>query len=212
MFFITHTETGNSNTAVIDIDGPLNSETSSDFEEYTSKLAGNGIINLLINSGKINFISSEGIGAVLFLHRKISSMNGVVVFFSLGREISILFHLLGFDRLINIVPDMESALEFAGDKSRGGAGAESPQPMVPGNNLRGSAEYRHPPSSRAADEPRGDDHAAIRPFVIECVKCSSPVRVSMKGEHYCPYCSAPFTVSGEGNAIFRINDIPPADR
>jgi len=211
MFFITHAETGNSSTAIVDIDGPLNSGTSSDFEEYTSKLADNGIIYLLINSEKINFISSEGIGAVLLLHRKISSINGIVVFFSLNREISLLFQLLGFDSLIHTVPDREAALEFVRKPDSGSRGS-APASRLGRKSLRETPVDEQGVASTAADNTAGDGHAAIRPFVIECVKCSSPVRVSMKGEHYCPYCSAPFTVSGEGNAIFRLNDIPSPDR
>jgi anti-sigma B factor antagonist len=173
MFFISHEETGNS-AAIVEIDGALNSETSSDFEDYTSTLAENGMIYLLINSEKINFISSAGIGAVLLLHRKISAFGGAVVFFGLSREISLLFHLLGFDRLIRTAVDRKAALSLAADfVSDSGSRSSLPDEFVP--------------------------------FVIECLKCSSPVRVSMKGDHYCPYCSAPFTVNGEGNAIFKAN-------
>lgn len=208
MFFITHTEAGDNGTAIVDIDGPLNSETSSDFEEYTSKLTDSGIVNLLINSSKINFISSEGIGAVLLLHRKVSAINGVIVFFNLGREISLLFQLLGFDAIIDIVPDQEAAIKFAGEKDSG-AGRENARASANVGKINNKAAEKMGTTQpvNLTSQPDGD-HAAIRPFVIECVKCSSPVRVSMKGEHYCPYCSAPFTVSGDGNAIFRLRDIP----
>ncbi len=207
MFFITHEETSNNDTAIVDIDGPLNSETSSDFDEYTSKLADSGIINLAINSEKIDFISSEGIGAVLLLQRKMSSINGTVVFFSLSREISVLFHLLGFDSIINTAPDRDKALEFI-NKNPGNRGAGITSSEGTHKNASDTPEDRQTRRSISANNAAEDNHTSIKPFVIECVKCSSPVRISMKGEHYCPYCSAPFTVSGEGNAIFRINDIP----
>ena len=207
MFFITHEETGNS-TAIVEIDGPLNSETSSDFENYTSKLSDNGIIYILINSAKINFISSEGIGAVLLLHRKVASINGVVVFFSVSREISLLFHLLGFDSLIETAPDRDAAVEYARQRGAGSGVSITPASREARKSFREEPEDKKSSGIPAVNTAAGDDHAAIRSFVIECVKCSSPVRVSMKGEHYCPYCSAPFTVSGEGNAIFRMRDIP----
>lgn len=210
MFFITHEETGNSSTAVVEIDGPLNSETSSDFEEYTSKLADNGFIYQLINSEKINFISSEGIGAVLLLHRKISSAGGAVVFFGLSREISMLFHLLGFDQVLDTAGDRGAAIEMVSQLRSEGGRTVPPVSREARKSLRESNGYNEVQQSPEA-EVSSEDHSSIRPFVIECVKCSSPVRVSMKGDHYCPYCSAPFTVSGEGNAIFRLNDIPSSN-
>ena len=216
MFFINHVEIENSSTALIEIDGPLNSETSSDFEEYLSKLCDNGIIYLVINSAKLNFISSEGIGAVMLLHRKISAINGAAVFFNLSREISLLFHLLGFDNIIDIAPDREAAIELAKQRGSGSAGSGDSINDSPSREARGrpSAErYKKPVEASPGNNSTGlhTNNSAINPFVIECVKCSSPVRVTMKGDFYCPYCSAPFTVSGDGNAIFRINNIPAAD-
>ena len=206
MFFISHEETGNSSTAIVEIDGALNSETSSDFEHYTSRLAESGIIYLLINSEKINFISSEGIGAVLLLHRKILASGGVVVFFGLSREVSLLFHLLGFDRVIRTTPDREAAVSLAADFASG-SGRDSSLPDEPAGKKSAVSDTTKNLTRKDAVKSQNDNQAAFIPFVIECVKCSSPVRVSMKGEHYCPYCSAPFTVNGEGNAIFRINEI-----
>lgn len=206
MFFIKHTELGNSRTALLEIEGPLNSETSPDLEEYLDKLIDNDIVYLLIDSHKISFISSEGIGIVLLLQRKISSRNGMAVFFGLPDEILQLFGLLGFDKVLSIAAERDEALEIIEKKIEldghtGSITAESPAKDVTGD--KNENDDAIPKAAVSLSESH-----EIKPFVIECIKCSSLVRVSMKGDHYCPYCSAPFTVSGEGNAMFRINNIP----
>ena len=49
MFFINHTEIGEGSSAIIEIEGPLNSESTPDFDDYIIKLVDNNIIYLLID-------------------------------------------------------------------------------------------------------------------------------------------------------------------
>lgn len=208
MFFIKHTELGNDKTALLEIEGPLNSETGTDFEEYIIKLLDNGIIYLVIDSQNINFISSEGIGVVILIQKKISALNGIAVYFNFSHEITMLFRLLGFDKVLNIAADRAEALQIAerkielGSAPSAGSCATEVKPWKAPETI----EKSEPAAAAAAAAARPG--AEIEPFVIKCIKCSSLVRVKMKGDHYCPYCSAAFTVSDSGSAVFRISDIP----
>ncbi len=211
MFFIKHTELGNGKTAMLEIEGPLNSETSHDFDSYTSKLIENEIQYLLIDSLKINFISSEGIGVVLLLQKKVSSKNGMVIYFNLSNEITMLFRLLGFDKVLNIARDTHDALSII--EKRIELNGAPVQVRVPGAEPFHEKKSFPPAAEQAAlQEPENGpvtlSSGELRPFVIECIKCSSLLRVKTRGENYCPHCNAQFTVSGEGNAIFRISEIP----
>ena len=45
------------------------------------------------------------------------------------------------------------------------------------------------------------------PFIIECMKCSSLIRIKESGDQLCPYCSAEFTVADDKKAVFKIKNI-----
>lgn len=213
MFFIKHTELGNEKTALLEIEGPLNSETSADFEDYISKLLNNGIIYLIIDSQNIDFISSEGIGVVIYIQKKISALNGIAVYFSLSNEILMLFKMLGFDKVLSIASGRAEALQTAEKKIELGLTLTPGQAAQAG---RSDATNRSQAGEAAAvprETVQGASGDEIEPFVIKCIKCSSLVRISIKGENLCPYCNAAFTVSDSGNAVFRVNDLsaPQAD-
>lgn len=112
MFFINHTEIGESSSAIIEIEGPLNSDTTPDFDDYINNLVDNNIIYLLIDMLNLKFISSEGIGAVLMIQKNINDKNGLAVFFNMNYEIASLFKLLGFDKVFTIAADRADALNI----------------------------------------------------------------------------------------------------
>jgi len=219
MFFINHTEIGEGSAAIIEIEGPLNSDSAPDFDDYVNKLADNNVIYLLLDMKNLHFISSEGIGAALMLQKSINRENGLAVFFNLNYEITSLFKLLGFDKLFTIASDRADALQIL-DRHMELFQKESPaQRSDKGiTEVHPSFEER---SSILEEDLQDDDSFTVfedpedsaenedidESFVIECVKCRSLIRIRETGDQLCPYCSAEFTVTDEKQAIFRVKEI-----
>lgn len=229
MFFINHTDIGDGSAAIIEIEGPLNSDSSPDFDDYVSKLADNNVIHLLLDMKNLDFISSEGIGAALMLQKSIARKNGTAVFFNLNYEITALFKLLGFDRIFTIASDRADALQildrhmelFQKDKNPHKPAAAATDNFTLSEDESPLSENRlheSDPDSFTVFEDINEDISEkgdILPegyenddtFVIECVKCRSLIRIKESGEQLCPHCSAEFTVTDNKQAIFRIKEI-----
>ncbi|HOP63302.1 MAG TPA: STAS domain-containing protein [Spirochaetota bacterium] len=221
MFFINHKEIENGKAAIVELEGPLNSETSPDFEDYIKKLIENETVFILIDMKKLSFISSEGIGAALMLHKRITDKNGNVIFCNLNGEVTGLFRLLGFDRVFSIADTISGALDMIEDKiDNRSAGITRTEAIGISADSSEEEEELIPPDSDFTDfeEPELQDEDFefdsgemseddIEPFVIECLKCGSLVRVREKGEHICPFCEVEFNVSEDGKALFKIDEI-----
>ncbi len=224
MFFINHTDIGEGSAAIIEIEGPLNSDSAPDFDDYVSKLADNNVIHLLLDMKNLNFISSEGIGAALMLQKSINSKNGAAVFFNLNYEITSLFKLLGFDRLFTIASDRADALQildrhmelFQKDRTAQNSGITAGNDFTPfedESSLPDSGFSESDSDSFTVFEDTAEDDDILadnekdETFIIECVKCRSLIRINESGDQLCPHCSAEFTVTDDKQAVFRIKEI-----
>ncbi len=210
MFFISHKEIENGEITLVEIEGPLNSESDSVFDDYIKKVIKSGTVFLLFDMKNLNFISSEGIGAALMIERRITAEKGKVVFCNLNNEVTALFRILGFNRIFTTANSLSEGINIL--KKRIGC-TESGYEETPDKPEQISSEAEisgldEPDISY--DEPEIDEllqHKTIDPFIIECLKCGSFVRINEKGEHICPYCQAEFNVSDNGKALFRIDEI-----
>lgn len=213
MLFINHTGIGETSAAIIEADGPLNSDSAPDFDDYISKLMDNDIIFLLLDMQNLTFMSSEGIGAALILQKKVNEKNGLAVFFNLNYEITSLFKLLGFDSVFTIASDRAEALNildrhmelFPPELQHQTSDKKTDTEEIFEETL---PDFPEPDKSEPEDS--GDieivDHI-FEPFIIECIKCRSLIRIKEQGEQLCPYCSADFTVTDEKKAVFKIKEI-----
>lgn len=215
MFFINHSDIEEGRGAIVEIDGPLNSESSPDFEDYIKKLIENGTVFLLIDFKKLSFISSEGIGAAIMLNKRAAAGNGTAVFCNLNSEVTGLFRILGFNRIFTIAENISEALDIL-EERMGYRKPERREKLKTDDDTMSPEERELPlpePELEDFDEPAvfNDDFEfieskAIEPFVIECLKCGSPVRIKERGDHICPFCRAEFSVSGRGKALFKIDE------
>lgn len=225
MFFINHTEIADGSAAIIEIDGPLNSETAPDFDDYISNLVDKNIIYLLVDMLNLKFISSEGIGAALMIQKSISEKNGLAVFFNINNEISLLFKLLGFDKVLTTASDRADALNIL-DRRMELSPPEAPSQKIDITENTDSSFFDDDFAATEFTEPEqetfdlpdtfdmpenydtpDDEKQAFEPFIIECIKCRSLIRIKESGAQLCPFCSAEFTVNEGKKAVFKIKEI-----
>lgn len=220
MFFITHTEISEGSAVIIGIEGPLNSESSPDFDDYTSKLIDNNIIHILMDMDKLSFISSEGIGAVLLMYKIIHEKNGLIVFYNLNYETASLFKLLGFDKIFTMAEDRADALQILDRYMELHPASHDREMVIQETDGQDQTPAISEEISDFIEEDNGFDHIIdaspvetdfvpeekVTPFVIECLKCKSLIRVKERGDQMCPYCDTEFTVTGENKAEFILPD------
>jgi anti-sigma B factor antagonist len=173
-------------TAVVEIDGPLDSITSPGVEDYINSLLGKDIKHVLLDGEKMKYVSSEGIGLLLFLGKKISELDGIFIFFNLTAEIHTLFRLLGFDAKFLITgsrQDAFSLLEREIERPIGGAGA----------TLGAGAAFVEAGSAEIKPASVGEDYV-FEGTVVACANCNNPVRVFKDGTYLCPHCNTEITI------------------
>ncbi len=110
MTAFSHTEISK-DAAAVELRGPLNSTTSPQFDEYVSDLINKKFRFLLIDAAKLEYVSSEGIGLLLFIHDKLKKKNGYFVLYNVPPEIESLYAALGFTRVFTLARDRESAMD-----------------------------------------------------------------------------------------------------
>ena len=221
MFFINHTEIIEGSAAIIQIEGPLNSETSTDFDDYINKLIDNGLIYIIIDASNLSFLSSEGLGVILLIQRNISEKNGTLIMLNLSGEISSLFNILGFSEIFKIADDRAEALKILDriielktdlvyhKKAKTGSELQD----LPCENKFDISHDLKPDTGPERVSPNILDEAEtvnipektekkFEPFVIKCLHCSSPIRIREKGLHLCPECSSEFNVTDHQKAVF----------
>ena len=192
---ISHSEILDSRVAVVEIDGPLESRTSQDFEDYINRLLAKSILFILFDAKKMEYVSSEGIGLLLLLQKKISAANGFFVLFNPVPEITTLFGLLGFDKVFRMAESRAEALQIMdrqielrerGEAVGPEAAAPEPEPAAP-------AEIAEPsPEIAAAAGPRA--------MIVECSGCRARIRVYSDGDYLCPHCKTGFSVTSRDAA------------
>ncbi|MFA5517683.1 MAG: STAS domain-containing protein [Spirochaetota bacterium] len=222
MFFINHSEITEGKAAIIEIKGPLNSETSPDFEDYINRLLESGILHIIIDIKDLSYISSEGIGVMLMIQKLISKKRGMLVLLSLSREIETLFSILGFLEIFKITDNRADALKVL---DRAMELDISPEPGVEVSHKPDIAttdsHEKSEETTRPVKETKGPERVssvfidetperislqkkekAFEPFIIKCVSCSNLIRINEIGPHICPECSAEFEVTDPGRAVF----------
>lgn len=195
MIFINHTEVMGGSVAIVKIDGPLDSFTSPDFEEYIGQLLDKKASFILLDALKLDYVSSEGIGVILLIQKRIAEQNGFFIIFNLPDEVRSLYEVLGFDKVFRMARDQAEAMQIMDRQIE--------------LRERGGGSGGRQPEQRGSVEPQADvDSAPTRqgpvffPFVIECANCKSLIRIKQSGEYLCPECRAEFTVLPDQTAIF----------
>ncbi len=204
MVFINHTETIKDKIVVIEINGALSSETSAGFEEYIDQLLANKKVLIIIDARNLEFVSSVGIGAVLYTQKKIMANNGFIVICNLSEEITSLYKLLGFDKVFEIASTKEDAVQIMEKQLELRSGD---QPVD--ETADAEATYYEEDEAGEIDdyEPVIDEEEEIaefeNPIILECPECKCMIRINRIGSYICPDCKAEFSVDEDQTVTFK---------
>jgi len=188
MIDIKHSLILNSTGAVVELDGYLDSKTSPIFEEYINKLLDENIKHIIIDGGKLQYVSSAGIGVNLFLLKKISNYGGIFILANLSSEITSLYAILGFNKMFTIATSKIAAMELLDSKIQ-----NTPIPLK---------EEEVETTSLPEKQTQEKEIKKIDPFVVECKNCQSLIRIKNSGLFKCPFCNIEFSVDENLNVKY----------
>ncbi len=206
MLFIHHTEAAE-NISLIEIKGPLDTATSTDFEVFVNRLLEVDKKFFVIDARELEYASSAGIGVLLHIQKRLSEMRGALSVCALPAETTTLFNLLGFDRTLALAADREESLSILRQRieSPGALTTEAVQEPSP---VSGETPQGGPTGEEAAAhalEPAGETPESTVfefPLVVECAQCRGLIRVKRNGGFQCPHCHTEFTVERDQTIIF----------
>ncbi len=97
------------NKSIISIIGKINAITAPEFEQYLKTLVNNGILKIILDFSKVDYISSAGLRAILVITKLLKTKSGSIVLASLKPEVKNVFEISGFTSIIPVVEDIEEA-------------------------------------------------------------------------------------------------------
>ena len=101
----------NREVLVLSADGGLGSDTAAHFVDELKELIRGGATKLLIDCTQLTHISSLGLGILVRLHHTMAKQGGDVKLAAVRSLVVDLLGHLNLDRLFDIYPDVDSAME-----------------------------------------------------------------------------------------------------
>lgn len=98
------------NATVVSIKGRMDSISSPEFEKEVSELMAEGQINLIVDFGELDYISSAGLRSILAVAKKLENKEGKLLLSALKDMVKEVFEITGFTAIIPVYESVESAL------------------------------------------------------------------------------------------------------
>lgn len=97
---------------LVDIDGRIDATTANDFEETLMGKVGKHKI-IILNCENLEYISSAGLRVLLVLAKKARETNHFISLANLQDDVLNVINITGFNTILNIYSDVDSALADA---------------------------------------------------------------------------------------------------
>ncbi len=93
------------------LSGRLDGSNSREFEADLIAEAGDDSCSIVLDLEELSYISSAGLRAILLITKGVKAKGGSLVLCSLPNQIEEVFKISGFDKVIPIHPDKETAAQ-----------------------------------------------------------------------------------------------------
>jgi anti-anti-sigma factor len=90
--------------------GYINTYNSNCFQKRVSKAIENGFIRLLFRCGRLNYVSSAGIGSFAAFLKSVKTRGGEMVLLEIQPKVYEIFQVLGFSQCFNIKDNLGGSL------------------------------------------------------------------------------------------------------
>ena len=106
-------------TLLLRVRGRINVLSANTFEADTLRAADSAQSDVVVEASDVTYVSSAGLRAFLRISRTLNRSHRKLHICSLKPHIEQIFEMIGFNRVIPIHADVDSALTAAGDQSNG---------------------------------------------------------------------------------------------
>ncbi len=105
------------NTAVIELTGRLDSNTSRELDQELAELFDKNQKDILIDLSRLEYISSAGLRVLLVGLKKINKKKGRLALCSMNEFVKEIFDIAGFTPLFNIYSSQNEAVETISEET-----------------------------------------------------------------------------------------------
>lgn len=98
------------NVKVVRFEGNLDTNTSSEAQDYLNSSIGEGATNVVVNFDKVDFVSSAGLRVLLVTAKRVGGTGGSLRLCGLNETVSEVFDISGFSTILNVYPSETDAL------------------------------------------------------------------------------------------------------
>lgn len=95
---------------IIHLEGRLDSITAGEFEKEVMPLIQQFTLNVLIDFGKLNYISSAGLRSLIIIAKELKKIKKTLALCCLNETIKEVFSISELDTIISIFPTIEDGL------------------------------------------------------------------------------------------------------
>lgn len=96
---------------ILRLDGKVDAATCPILEKKISKLIEEKRYDLLLDFSNVDYLSSAGLRLLLSATKKLHTLKGDLVIFSLAPEVEEIVKMAGFDRILHVFTDEKEALQ-----------------------------------------------------------------------------------------------------
>jgi anti-anti-sigma factor len=191
---------------MLQIRGPINASTFADFEDYIKQLLKKNKIYIIMNAEQLEYVSSAGIGTILYIQKELGALNGYFIIYNLSGEVSLLFNLLGFDSVLCIARTSDEAIQIMEKqieiRKSPDFKPEAEKTLIPAAKEKEITKKDSEPALFSIKEEKEETIEFENPYIVECDACKGLIRVKRNGKYQCPHCRKEFNVLADQTIIF----------
>jgi anti-sigma B factor antagonist len=98
------------NITVVRLEGNLDTNTSTDAQDYLNKAIDDGASKVVVCFDKVDFVSSAGLRVLLATAKKLGGGGGALRVCGLNETVTEVFEISGFSTILNVFPSETEAL------------------------------------------------------------------------------------------------------
>ena len=96
---------------IVEFEGKMDTQTAPDAEKVLAEIIDEGSSKLLVNFGKLDYISSTGLRALLATAKRLNSIQGEMRICALNAFVHDVFEISGFAKIFKISANEAEALD-----------------------------------------------------------------------------------------------------
>lgn len=104
----------NDETSLIRINGSIELVNVNDIKYEIGILLEKGIVKLLLDFSKVEYVDSSGLGMLVSIKKKVNQKDGEIILFSLQKAVKRIVELTDLDKLFVIKENEKDAIEELG--------------------------------------------------------------------------------------------------